>query len=101
VPEEKVDAYTAQFNSLPNLQLLQATQNIEKSDKKFSDWLNTAYPDVSGRDSFLMQNHIKTDESLEFDDFLDFVANRKITLKNNLIKILNVSVAVPTADINS
>ncbi|MDA3807924.1 MAG: DUF262 domain-containing protein [Thiomicrorhabdus sp.] len=99
VSEEQIDAYTAQFNNLPNLQLLQATQNSEKSDMQFSDWLTTAYPDAAGRDSFLMQNHIKTDESLAFDDFLDFIANRKLTLKNQLIKILNVSAS--TANLNA
>ena len=99
VPEEQFDAYTDQFNTLPNLQLLQATQNIQKSDLPFSDWLDQSFPSSAERESFLMQNYIKTNESLAFGDFLDFISNRRQTLKNQLIKILHVSTS--TVNVNT
>lgn len=88
--EEKCEAYMELYNTLPNLQLLQATQNIEKSDKPFSEWLTMSYPSSADRNSFLMQNHINSDESLAFEDFLSFVAARRETLKNQFMSMLNV-----------
>lgn len=93
VSEDQVDVFIDQFNSLPNLQLLQASQNIEKKDKQFADWLKQTFTGQSERESFLMQNHIKPDESLVFDDFLTFMANRRKTLKKKLMSMLNVSTA--------
>lgn len=91
ITEDQVDACMEEFNSLANLQLLQATQNIEKSDKPFGNWLNAAFPSQSERDSFLMLNHIKPDESLASTDFLKFIENRKCTLKNQLRGMLDVT----------
>jgi uncharacterized protein with ParB-like and HNH nuclease domain len=97
IPEDQVETYIEEFNALANLQLLQATQNIEKSDKPFADWIKNAFLGKAERDSFLMQNHIKTDESLSFTDFLDFIANRKRALKNKLKTILDVSTTTAMA----
>jgi uncharacterized protein with ParB-like and HNH nuclease domain len=93
VADDQIAAYMDEFNSLANLQLLQATQNIEKSDKPFSDWLKESFTTQAERDSFLMQNHIKPDESLDFADFLVFIANRKQTLKKQLRTMLDVPTA--------
>lgn len=91
VTDDQIDAYMEGFNSLPNLQLLQATQNIEKSDKPFNDWLKESLATQAERDSFLMQNHIKLNESLDFSDFLGFIANRKQTFKTQLRVMLDVT----------
>ena len=88
---EQVNEYEKFCNSLANLQLLQANQNIEKSDKPFADWLTQAHPEQSGRDSFLMQHYISTDESLAFEDFLAFVMNRREKLRQHFIQILDVT----------
>ena len=78
------------YNSLPNLQLLQATQNIEKSDKPFSEWLELSYQSQADRNSFLMQHHINTDESLALEDFLSFITARRKALKSQFMNMLNV-----------
>ena len=91
VADDQIAAYMDEFNSLANLQLLQATQNIEKSDKHFSDWLRESFATQAERDSFLMQNHIKPDASLAFLDFLGFIAIRKQSLKKQLRSMLDVS----------
>ena len=87
-----MDLYSENFNSLANLQLLQANQNISKSDKHFNDWLKQTFPSIAEQESFLMQNHIKLNESLAFGDFLNFVSNRRTALKNEFMKILDVAV---------
>ena len=52
--------------------------------------VNKTFPDQSDAKAFLMQNHIKTDQSLDFEDFVDFYEERKLTLKRLLESILNV-----------
>lgn len=94
VSDDQVDLYIQKFNSLANLQLLQANQNISKSDKPFVDWLNQSFPSKAEQDSFLMQNHIKLNESLEFEGFLDFISSRRAVLKNEFMQILDVSATV-------
>lgn len=88
--EDQCESFIESYNSLPNLQLLQATQNIEKSDKPFSEWLELSYPSQADRNSFLMQHHINTDESLALEDFLSFVAARRKALKSQFVNMLNV-----------
>ena len=41
--EKEIKAFQARFNKLPNLQFLEAFQNIEKSNNPFKDWLEEVY----------------------------------------------------------
>lgn len=91
VDKDKVESFLERFNRLPNLQLLEATQNIQKKDKHFAEWLKQVFPSENERNGYLMQNHIKPDQSLEFEDFIDFVENRRNTLKSQFMTILNVT----------
>ena len=75
--EEQVDTYQERFNNLPNLQLLQANQNIEKSDKHFSSWVESTFPNINERNEFLRQNYIESSDSLNFENFLSFEDNRR------------------------
>lgn len=87
---EQFEAFIEACNGLPNLQLLQATQNIEKSDKPFSEWLSLSYPSTSDQESFLMQHYINTSDSLAFEDFLGFIETRRKALKSQFMNMLNV-----------
>lgn len=89
--EEDVETYINTCNSLPNLQLLQSTQNIQKSDKPLMEWLALSHTSTSDRDSFLRQNYISSNDSLSFDEFIDFATARRKTLKAQFMNILNVS----------
>jgi uncharacterized protein with ParB-like and HNH nuclease domain len=80
------------FNKLPNLQLLQSNLNVEKSDKQFKNWLQEIYSNPNDIQTFLMQNHIKSDTSLEFEDFINFISERRSALKEKLQGVLNVKV---------
>lgn len=91
IADSEAESFACECDKLPNLQLLEATQNIEKSDIPFSEWLEKTYSGRTEQESFLMQNHIKPDESLVFENFLSFVANRRETLKSHLIAVLKVS----------
>jgi len=85
---EQIDAYQAEYNCLANLQLLQATTNIQKSDKSFATWMDANFKSAAEYQSFLMQNHIGPEESLDFADFLNFASNRKHKLKMLLQNLL-------------
>lgn len=89
--EEQIEQFNAEANGIANLQLLEATGNIEKNDKPFKDWLNLSYPEKSGRDRYLEQHHINPDQSLEFEDFMDFVSARRKTLKGLFTSILGAT----------
>jgi hypothetical protein len=90
VDDNAKDKYMDKFNSLANLQLLQATENIEKKDKHFKLWLNERYPNETDRMNYLSLNHIGNDTSLEFVDFIEFYDKRRATLKTKLMQLLNV-----------
>jgi hypothetical protein len=89
--EEDVEAYITACNSLPNLQLLQSTQNIQKSDKPLVDWLALTYNSSADKESFLRQNYIGANDSLNFEDFLNFVVARRKTLKKQFMHMFNVN----------
>lgn len=88
VADDQVASHLAEFNRLPNLQLLQATANIQKSDKAFSDWVDANFASGAERESFLMQHHIGPAESLQFDDFLAFIDKRKQKMRQLLRSVL-------------
>lgn len=79
--EDQIEEFNAHSNGLANLQLLHATTNVEKSNKPFIDWLSAEYPSKADRQSFLRQHYVDSDESLAFEDFLQFIANRRRKLK--------------------
>jgi uncharacterized protein with ParB-like and HNH nuclease domain len=88
--DEQKNEFIYRFNKLSNLQLLQSNTNIEKSDKPFNEWLNATYSNINDRNTFLIQNHINSDTSIEFNDFVDFYELRRERLKTELKNILNV-----------
>ena len=89
--DEQIDAYIAEVNKLPNLQLLQETENIQKRDKPFKEWLESIYQTETDRNSYLMQHHITASEPLDFTEFIDFITSRRNNLKTKLMTYLNVS----------
>ena len=91
--ETQVDEFIEKCNGLPNLQLLQETQNIEKSDTQFEEWLEKTYPNKQDRDSYLNQHYIGTSDSLAFEDFLSFVTNRRQKFKAQFMTLLDSNIA--------
>ena len=86
-----IENYISKYNKLPNLQLLQTNLNLEKSNQEFKDWLQSVYPNPADQKTYLLQNHIDSDISLDFEDFIDFFEKRKLKLKNLLQTTLNVT----------
>lgn len=84
------DEFIARYNKLANLQLLQATTNVEKNDKPFEDWMNQNYRNEAEKSSYLSANHIGVDTSLKLEDFMEFYDKRRADFKFKLMALLNV-----------
>ncbi|CAK3261031.1 DUF262 domain-containing protein [Vibrio crassostreae] len=98
VDAEDIDVFLSEFNKLPNLQLLEATSNIEKSDQEFGEWLDVNFPTLEAKESYLRQNLIATNQSLELTDFLAFIEVRKQYMKEQLVRMLDVKVITVSSE---
>lgn len=91
IPENQHRAYWDRYNKLPNLQLLQGTENAEKNAKPLIVWLSEAFSNQHDRNVYLQQNLFPSDVSFEFYDFLKFFESRKELLKDRLALQLGVN----------
>lgn len=77
----RIQEYQKHFNTIGNLQLLTDTENLEKNAAAFDEWLPT-------RDSNFMERHlIPHVASYFFDDFLEFITQRKADIAKKLSRI--------------
>lgn len=79
-------------DNIANLQILNSYDNAEKHGKPFEDWINERWSEKSEKESYLRYNHISTNQSLKFEDFSNFITNRRKTLKKEFIQVLGVEV---------
>lgn len=79
--DSQIAEYQQFFNTTLNLQLLAGSENIEKSAAGFDSWITT-------RDNnFKVRHKIPTLASYDFDNFIEFVSERKAMLKAKLMAI--------------
>ena len=79
---DKIEHYQGVADTIVNLQLLTAAENQEKSSSLFENWFST-------RDTNFQTRHkIPVISSYGFDNFLEFVAERKKILDAHLRKIV-------------
>ena len=87
ISEADVNTYQEYFNYLGNLQLLEATPNIEKLNKDFDLWLNETYPDDNDQKEY-KKRHLIPDVGLHFENFIEFFEERKELMKTKFKEIL-------------
>jgi hypothetical protein len=79
--QQKITEYQKYYNTIPNLELLLDSENIEKNSIDFAKWINT-------RDNNFKERHtIPHLESYSFDDFLIFIQERRKLITAKLQKI--------------
>lgn len=82
-------------DTLPNLQIMEGTENIRKSKTPFKEWLeskdNNEAPSIQNKTKFLEDNYIDPNENLEFSNFLQFHQNREEKIKSKLLEHLTIS----------
>ena len=81
----KQEQYQQLYNRVGNLELLLNTENLEKSNKDFADWLTT-------RDASFRKRHLIPDDDdlLKFERFEDFIKAREALIKDRLQRILSL-----------
>lgn len=85
--EKDIGTYQEYFNYLGNLQLLEATPNIEKLNKDFDLWLNQTYPDNNDRREY-EKRHLIPDVDLVLENFIKFFEEREELMKTKFKQIL-------------
>lgn len=84
IDSEHFGEYQWRFNLLPNLQLLQKTENEEKSKKPLAGWVESQFEDEKSKTRYLDSHFFPADISLEFSDFISFYESRKGILRKKL-----------------
>ena len=74
-------------NYLANLQLLYGSQNIEKSNREFKDWLDENFSEEEKKEYF-KKNYIPTNIDFTFKNYNEFLLARDELLLKQLKKIL-------------
>ncbi|MFD2100654.1 DUF262 domain-containing protein [Flagellimonas iocasae] len=90
--EHKLEDYLSNFNSIPNLQLIQETENLEKNSTPFKNWLNATHSE-SEIINYKNLHFIPLENDLSIEDFTNFYTLRKEAIKQKLMQVLNVTSA--------
>ena len=68
--DDKIEVFLSRFNTICNLQLLTESENLEKSDMEFEQWLKTR------DESFRSRHHIPEVQNYSFEHFDEFSSAR-------------------------
>ena len=75
------------YNSILNLQMLDANENMSKQDLDLLPWVDSK---IASQDrSMFFENHLIPDISLKIDDFGPFIEGRRKDLATRLKAILS------------
>lgn len=76
----------ADYNSICNLQMLDANENMSKNGKKLIDWVNL---ETTNKDKiYFLENHLIPNVNLELENFDEYFQKRKSLLAEKLRLIL-------------
>lgn len=75
------------YNSILNLQMLDANENESKNNKPLKLWIDSCKLDAGQRKQFF-DAHIIPDVDLELENFEEFIEQRKVLLANKLKTLL-------------
>lgn len=89
IPEQNWEDWKWKKDRLPNLQLMEGSQNESKNKKAFRLWLDEG-KGIPDREKFLLDNYIPEKVSLEFPDFGQFYVARREKLTRELCAVLNI-----------
>lgn len=89
--DDQVTRWQDLRNRLPNLQLLKGQVNQSKNDEAFKHWFETNYKTKAEKDSYISENYLPGDCSLELESFEQFYVARKKLLSAQLRAILGIT----------
>lgn len=87
INEDDIIKYIENVDTIANLQFLEGIVNEEKLDKDFNDWFNEANKSDTEKEKYRKDNYLP-DMDYTYENFLDFITERRKMLKEKLIEIL-------------
>jgi hypothetical protein len=97
--ENEISSWQSLRDTLPNLQLLEGTENQSKSNLPFQDWMDSHFPETPEgtphpeRGEYFRRHFIPKDASLNILHFPAFYDARRQLLKAELSRILKITAA--------
>lgn len=88
VPKDKMKDWQEMKDRLPNLQLMEGSENESKNNTHFDKWLDRKFLDDNDRRKFLDDNYIPRGISYELKNFEDFYEKRKEIIRKKLKEVL-------------
>jgi uncharacterized protein with ParB-like and HNH nuclease domain len=89
IPQKKWKIWQDMKDRLPNLQLMEESENERKNNTPLKKWLlEDTYPNYDDQKKFMRDNYIPANVSLELKDFESFYEERKKILRNKLKEVL-------------
>lgn len=87
IGEDEIIKYIDNVDAIANLQFLEGVVNEEKLDKDFNDWFNEVNKNDTEKEKY-RKDHYLPDMGYTYENFLDFITERRKMLKEKLIEIL-------------
>ncbi|QDU37651.1 hypothetical protein Mal4_19660 [Maioricimonas rarisocia] len=95
VPDDDIDEFKELVNCLPNLQLLEGAENIEKQAAMPKEWMEAALT-ASARTNYC-DNHALGDVPESLTEFRQFYEARSGALRSRIVQLLAAKDAEPSA----
>lgn len=86
--DDQIKFYSASFNKLPNIQLLEGNENKQKNSTELSKWIVTEYKTDTSMAAYKKLHYIPEEISLEMKDFQQFFKERKKLMADKYASIL-------------
>ncbi|WP_088044506.1 DUF262 domain-containing protein [Bacillus sp. EAC] len=87
VIQDSIDYSIENYDYLGNLQLIEGVPNLEKSNKKFDEWLDVICLNDQDREAY-MEKHMIPDVTLDLGNFEEFMKERECLIREKLLDIL-------------
>ena len=87
IDEIQIEDFQNNVDCIGNLQLLEATPNIEKRDKDFDVWFDMTYKTENEKKDYISK-HLIPEGNWEFSDFVEFFEKREELMRVRFKKIL-------------
>ncbi len=92
VPDADIDDFQDMVNGLPNLQLLEGSENIEKSASMPTVWIKDAFKNEANRTNYC-KNHVLGDVPETLIDFKAFYEARRDALRARIVEMVAAKTA--------
>jgi|JI10StandDraft_1071094.scaffolds.fasta_scaffold01564_4 uncharacterized protein with ParB-like and HNH nuclease domain len=92
IPEDEIEFYLNNYNSIANLQLLEGNQNKQKSGSDFNDWFTDNFKTPTAKANYKATHLLPEDEGFDFTNFKRVYQNRRKKLKVKFAEILSQAI---------